>query len=516
MPPAASAAPPESEPAACSARGKDFRDLADLLPLTVFEVDCRGQFTFVNRFGLDFSGYSAADLEQGINIVQVVLSPPDVSLVENFRRQLAGAPDSQTHYSLLTRDGQTKPVTVHTNVIVEAEEVVGLRGVVVDLTEQKRSEEAFARAERLEAAGRIAGQVAHDFNNLLAPVLAYPQLIREKLEPNHPAVRYLDDIEAATRQLAEISQQLLTLARRGHYELSPLDINDVVRGVVALSREHPQDLTIELRLAEGLNAVLGGEAQLGRVILNLVNNARDAMHDSGVLTIETSLAEIQDHLGVLGRIPAGRYVVVKVGDTGPGIPPANLRRIFEPFFSTKKADRCRGSGLGLSTAYAVLHDHGSYLDVETKLGSGTTFTVLFPECDLQPIPQGSAPLVGGHEQLLVVDDEPMQRQVARHLLERLGYQVNLALSGEQAVSMVASGLLPDLAILDMSLGSGMDGAETYRQLLALVPGLRAIVLSAYAETDRVNVALGLGAGRFVRKPIDIATIASVVREELDR
>ena len=133
--------------------------------------------------------------------------------------------------------------------------------------------------------------------------------------------------------------------------------------------------------------------------------------------------------------------MVTVSDTGPGIPPAHLTRIFEPFFTTKKADRRRGSGLGLSTAYAVLQDHGSYFDVETTLGKGTTFAVLFPECDLPPSSKASARLSGGHEQLLVVDDEPMQRQVARHLLERLGYQVSLALSGEQALSMVRAGLI---------------------------------------------------------------------------
>jgi PAS domain S-box-containing protein len=509
-------APPQSDRTVVSTRGKDFSELADLLPMTVFEVDCKGSFTFVNRFGLEFSGYTVQDLERGVNIAQVVFSPPGASLAENFRRQLKGEPDTNTVYSLLTRDGQTKPVMVHTNAIIEAERVIGLRGVVVDLSEQKRIEEATARAERLEAAGRIAGQVAHDFNNLLAPVLAYPQLIREQLPPTHPARVYLDDIESATRQLAEISQELLTLARRGHYELSPLDINEVVRDVIALIRDRPAELQIELKLGTNLSSVLGGEAQLGRVLLNLVNNARDAMQDSGVLTIETSRVESNDRLGVLGRIPAGNYVMVTVSDTGPGIPPVHLRRIFEPFFTTKKADRRRGSGLGLSTAYAVLQDHGSYFDVETRLGKGTTFAVLFPECALPPSSKASARLSGGHEQLLVVDDEPMQRQTARHLLERLGYQVSLALSGEQALSMVRAGLIPDLAILDIALGSGIDGVETYRQLLTSVPKLRAIMLAADTEADRANMALVLGAGRAVRKPVDLYVMATAVRQVLDR
>lgn len=497
-------------------RGKDFRELADLLPLTVFEVDRQGRFTFVNRFGLEFSGYTAQELVQGINIAQIVLPDPGVSFVDNFRNRMQGAPDTRATYHFLTRDGQTKTITVHSNPIIESGQIVGLRGVVIDLTEQKRVEEATARAERLEAAGRIAGQVAHDFNNLLAPVLAYPQLIREKLGSGHPAIGYLNDMESATRQLAEINQQLLTLARRGHYELTPLDINAVVRGVACLIGDPPPTLHVELALGENLSSVLGGEAQLGRAIFNLVSNARDAMQDSGKLTIATEMGMVADHLGVLGRIPAGRYVTVTVADTGAGIAPSHLRRIFEPFFSTKLADRRRGSGLGLSTAYAVIQDHGGYLDIETILGVGSTFKVLLPECVLPPTSKAPGPIRGGHEQLLVIDDEPMQRQVAQHLLERLGYEVHLALSGEQALAIVDAGVVPDLVVLDMALGEGIDGAETYRRLLLEIPRLRAVVLSAYAESERVNVALALGAGKFLRKPIDLASIATAVRDELDR
>ncbi|MGC4068011.1 MAG: response regulator [Polyangiaceae bacterium] len=497
-------------------RGKDFHELAELLPLTVFEVDTQGRFTYVNQFGLTFSGYTAEEVARGIFVSQVVVPGEGVSIEGNLRARMLGGSDSNSEYFLLTQAGSRIPVTVKASPILDGDRIVGLRGVVVDLSEQKRLEAATARAERLEAAGQIAGQVAHDFNNLLAPLLAYPQLIRETMDSASPAQRFLEDIEIATRQLADISQQLLTLARRGHYELLPLDINDVVSDALELSRERPATLVVRVRLGADLGTVQGGEAQLLRVFLNLVTNARDAMGDVGELEISTERVVVNERLGILGRIPAGRYVAVTIKDTGTGIAPAHLPRIFEPFFSTKRADRRRGSGLGLSTTYAVLKDHGGYLDVETQVGKGTTFIAYLPVSDQPLNSEHPQELEGGDEHVIVIDDDPMQRQVGKTLLERLGYRVSLAVSGEQAISMLESGIRPDLALLDMLLGSGIDGAQTYRRLIELQPNLKAIVLSGYAETEQVREALRLGAGRFVRKPLELSVLARAVRTELAR
>jgi PAS domain S-box-containing protein len=503
-------------PSESPVRGRDFHELAELLPLTVFEVDTQGRFTYVNQFGRTFSGYSAEEITRGILVSQVVLPGNGVSIEGNLRARMLGGADSNAEYFLITQSGNRIPVTVKASPIVEGDRITGLRGVVVDLSEQKRLEAATARAERLEAAGQIAGQVAHDFNNLLAPLLAYPQLIRETLDPANAAVRYLDDIEIATRQLADISQQLLTLARRGHYELLPLDINDVVADALELSRERPATLAVSVRLGTDLGTVQGGEAQLLRVFLNLITNARDAMQDQGELEIVTERVTLDEKLAILGRIPAGQYVAVTVKDTGTGIAPAHLPRIFEPFFSTKRADRRRGSGLGLCTTYAVLKDHGGFLDVETQLGKGTSFTAYLPPSELPLSSARPQELLGGDEHVLVIDDDPMQRQVGKTLLERLGYRVSLAMSGEQAIAMLESGTRPDIALLDMLLGSGLDGAQTYRRLLDLQPNLKAIVLSGYAETEQVREALRLGAGRFVRKPLELPVLAHAVRHELSR
>ena len=175
--------------------GRGFHELAELLPLTVFETDNHGRFTYVNGFGLNLSGYRTEDIAAGVSVFQVVQPGTGVSLEANLRAKLAGGSDTNAEYFLVTRTGEQIPVTVKASAILDNGHIVGLRGVVIDLTEQKRLEVAKARAERLEAAGQIAGQVAHDFNNLLAPLLAYPQLIREKIGSGHPATRYLDDIE---------------------------------------------------------------------------------------------------------------------------------------------------------------------------------------------------------------------------------------------------------------------------------------------------------------------------------
>ncbi|MBU0982322.1 MAG: PAS domain S-box protein [candidate division Zixibacteria bacterium] len=393
--------------------------------------------------------------------------------------------------------------------------IVGLCGIARDVTEMRRLQQMSDRAQRLETAGRIAGQVAHDFNNLLGPMLAYPDFIRDELEAGHPALTHLDDIEAAAEQMAEINQQLLTLGRRGHYNQEPLNINSIIYQVLERIGPHPETLVIETDLADNLLHIKGGASQIHRVMSNLISNAWDAMQGIGRLGITSENVYVDTVADQYERVPQGEYVKVSITDSGCGIPQDILPRIFDPFFTTKVADKRRGSGLGLSVVHAVVKDHHGYVDVESTVVEGTTFYLYFPITRETPMPADSDEIIGGTEKVLVIDDDQIQREVSIRLLTKLGYHANAVESGEQAIEYLR-GRPQDLIILDMVMPPGLDGADTLREIRRDHPHQRAIMVSGFAESERVEEALRLGAGAFVRKPLTLKTTAMAVRRELDR
>jgi signal transduction histidine kinase len=443
--------------------------------------------------------------------------PEDVeTLKQNLENRLRGASDSGADYHVVKKTGEVAIVTVHSSVILRGEAVVGLRGVLVDVTENRRVQELADRARRLETAGRVAGQVAHDFNNLLGPLMAYPELISSTLPGNHPAQKYAAAMLEAAQQLSEISQQLLTLGRRGHYELEPLSLNDIAKHVVTHLSPCPPELRVELDLATDLMPVLGGAAQLMRVASNLVANARQAMADRGQLSVRTENVYIERVTSGELQVPQGEYARLSVTDTGHGIAEEHRHRIFDPFFTTKRKSLSHGSGLGLSAVHAVVEDHGGYLDFESEVGVGTTFHVYLPVArEKTPVPDVEPDdIAGDGSSVLVVDDDPTQREVARQLLEALGYRVRVACGGNEALQQLSEEP-PDVLVLDMVMPD-VDGTETFRRARERRPEQRAILISGYAESDRVDEARRLGIRQFVRKPLTLQALGRALRLELKR
>jgi PAS domain S-box-containing protein len=394
-------------------------------------------------------------------------------------------------------------------------QIIGLLGCYEDITEKKRLQELESRAQRLDTAGRIAGQVAHDFNNLLAPLTAYPGLIREALPENDEALKYLDDMEKSAQLLADINQELLTLGRRGHYNQEAIDLNEIISTVIARLHPRPDSVVIDLHLAEDLMRIFGGASQISRVVANLVSNALDAMPGTGQLTLRTENCYVDESTGVYGHVPIGEYVKLTVSDTGCGIPGDILPNIFEPFVTSKTSDRKRGSGLGLSVVDAVVKDHNGFIDLSTGVDQGTSFCIYFPITREPAENQVSHTLAGGTERVAVVDDDTIQQQVSMTLLGKLGYQVRAVESGERVLQLLRE-QPQDLLILDMVMPPGIDGAETYRRALEINPGQKAIIISGFAESTRVAEALRMGAGCYVKKPLTLERLAAAVRTELDR
>ncbi|MBI4318482.1 MAG: response regulator [Chloroflexi bacterium] len=393
--------------------------------------------------------------------------------------------------------------------------IAAVEGIARDVTERRQLEESLLRAQRLEVAGLIAAQVAHDFNNLLSPLTAYPQLIKMQLPPDHSCIRLCDTLRKAAEQMAAINDDLLTLGRRGHFSKEPTDLNALVQEAIAHIPELPANVAVKLDLAPGLLPVDGSPAQLSRAIFGLVANGLEAMADGGVVSVQTENVYMDTPDGRFSRVEIGEYVRLTVSDTGCGIPPEIMERIFDPFFTTKRSQKKRGAGLGLSIVQSIVGDHRGHVDVVSEAGKGARFSVYLPVSSMCPRASAGEGLCGGSESILIVDDDEFQREVARELLERLGYHVDVVGSGEEAVGCLINHPA-DLLVLDMVMPPGIDGLETYRRALEVRPGQRAIVVSGFAERARVEEALTLGAASFVRKPIMLESLARAVREGLDR
>jgi PAS domain S-box-containing protein len=383
-----------------------------------------------------------------------------------------------------------------------------------EVTEKRRLQECASRTQRLETAGRIAGQVAHDFNNLLGPLVAYPDFIKDELPENHPAVQYVQDMKEAAEQMSEINQQLLTLGRQGHYNQEPLSLNETISQVLDQSCPVPETLVIEKELEEDLMNIRGGGSQIIRAVSNLISNAREAMQDNGQLTVRTENSYVDASSGRFADVQKGEYVKLTIADTGIGMSPDILPRIFDPFFTTKTSSRKRGSGLGLSVVHAVVEDHDGCIDYESVPGVGTSFYLYFPTTRENAGTNRRNEIVGGKEKILVVDDDKVQREVNRKLLDKLGYDVDIVKSGEEALDILRKHS-QDLLILDMIMPDGIDGTETLRRALEFDPSQKAIIVSGFAENQRVQEALRLGASEFIRKPLTFKSIAQAVRRALD-
>ncbi len=491
-----------------------FRLLAENAQDVIFryEVRPRQGFSYLSPAVTRVTGYTPDEFYRDPGLLQQIVHPADQLALENLLRGRHSV-EQTTTIGVRHKDGPIVWLEVRLSSVRHDGLLVAVEGIARDITERKQMEAELLRAQRLETAGRIAGQVAHDFNNLLAPMVGYPELIKMRLPEGHPAAQYCDAMLAAAKQMASINEDLLTLGRRGHFVQEILDLNKVVEQVLAQNSERPDTLIVEVQLAPDLLPVKGSPAQLARVVANLVTNAREAMQDMGLLTISTSNVYLDFPLARYSRIEMGEYVRLDVNDTGCGIPEEIRDKIFDAFFTTKTSGRRRGSGLGLSVVQGIVEDHSGYVDLHSEVGKGTTFSIYLPACRTEVGSQSGTGVPRGNEAILVVDDDPVQRDLAKRMLESLGYRVEAVASGEEALAYLRDRTV-DLLVLDMIMQPGMDGAETYERVLQTRPGQRAIIVSGFAESERVRRAFDLGARRFVRKPVTLEALASAVREGL--
>lgn len=403
-------------------------------------------------------------------------------------------------------------------------------GIMRDITDRKREEEVhkaleerLQRAEKMEALGTLAGGVAHDLNNVIGILVGYSEMVLDEMDPSSPIRSYIMNIMTGGERAAAIVQDLLTMARRGVLTGKVINLNTTIMDYQKtleyekLSSSHP-NAQIKNIFEDDLLNIMGSPVHIGKTIMNLVSNAVEAMPNGGLVTLTTSNQYLDRPLPGYDDVREGDYVVLSVSDTGEGISPTDINHIFEPFY-TKKVMGRSGTGLGLAVVWGTVKDHNGYINVQSEKGKGTTFTLYFP-VTRENLPEDSlsvpvAEYRGRGESILVVDDIKEQRELAVGMLAKLNYKTAATPSGEEAVEYLKDHKA-DLVVLDMIMDPGMDGLDTYKQILDILPKQKAVIVSGYSETDRVNEVQMLGAGTYVRKPYVLEKLGLAVRKELDK
>jgi signal transduction histidine kinase/CheY-like chemotaxis protein len=392
-------------------------------------------------------------------------------------------------------------------VLLRREVEARTRQLEVAHAEQRKAEDAQRQSQKLESIGLLAGGVAHDFNNLLVGILGYADLLAAEAAPGSTTQEAATTITQAARRGAELTRQLLALARLGQHREERIDLHAVVEEAAKLlGRTLDKSIRLETRLHARAHAVRGDPGQLEQVILNLAVNARDAMPEGGILTLETATTEIGEGSGASDLAP-GEYVALRVTDTGIGIPREHLARLFDPFFTTKPPGK--GSGLGLATAFGIAKGHGGSIHAVSEPGAGATFVVYLPVLigDVADTPASEEALRRGSGVVLVVDDEEVVRRTAGRVLASIGYVPALVAGGREALEWLAARADPPAAVLlDLAMPE-MDGRTCFREMRKRHPGLRVVICSGFSQTGGAQELLSAGAVAFVQKPYRTVDLA---------
>jgi len=409
------------------------------------------------------------------------------------------------------------------SILSEDGKPMGILGVTRDITERKKLETQLQRAHKMEAIGTLAGGVAHDLNNVLSAQVSYPDLILMDLPEDSPLRKPVLTIQKSGKKAAAIVQDLLTLARRGVVVTEIVNLNTIISDYVKSPecdnlKEFHSRVKIECDLEPSLLNILGSSVHLSKTVTNIVSNAAEALPGGGSILISTRTKYIDKPIGGYDDIEEGDYVILTVSDTGIGISPDDLEKIFEPFY-TRKAMGRSGSGLGMAVVWGTVKDHKGYIDVQSVEGKGTAFNLYFPvtrkKLDGREETLPMEAYMGNGESVLVVDDVAEQREIAFEILSRLGYDVTFVSSGEDAVDYLKNNSV-DLMVLDMIMDPGMDGLETYKKILEFKPVQKTIIASGFSETKRVKEVQRLGAGKYIKKPYTLEKIGLAVKSEFKK
>ncbi len=479
--------------------------------------DDGGYVTFVSPSVTRLLGYPPEEMI-GHRLREFAHPGDEAVLIAAMESALArGSTPLLTGLRLRHRDGGWRVIEGSAARLLRPDGAVGVVAVGRDVTQRVELEAQLHQAQKMEAVGRLAGGVAHDFNNLLTVILGYSGLLLEQLDENPVLFQEVDEIKRAADRAATLTQQLLAFSRKQVLSQRPVDLDVVLEGMAGmLQRLIGEDIELTLKLAGALALTRVDPVQIEQIVMNLVVNARDAMPQGGRITIETANVELHEPYSTRRAVEPGAYVMMAVTDTGHGMDAATQEHLFEPFFTTKAPGQ--GTGLGLSTVYGIVRQSGGTVLVTSEPGRGSTFRIYLPRMREEA---GAAARPArddrrrGSESIVLVEDEPLVRNLVSEVLRKSGYQVVEFANGREALARGRRGLEDvELLVTDVVM-PGLSGVEVADELSRDRPGMRVLFLSGYAE-DLVERRGALGPGRaFLPKPFTPDTLLRRVRELLD-
>ncbi|MGD9974736.1 MAG: PAS domain S-box protein [Desulfatirhabdiaceae bacterium] len=501
-----------------------FRTLAESSPFAIM-IYQDNRWIYANPAAETMCGYTADELCR-MNFWDFV-HPDDLPLVqERGKARQSGQQAQQTYeFRIIAKDGIEKWVILNGASIVFQGRSAGLISVF-DITDRKQAEQdreklqnQLRQSQKLESVGLLAGGVAHDLNNLLQPILGYAELLLMDGSSGETGKRYVQQIIGTVERARDLLRQLMAFGRKQILEIQPLDINQVITDFSRLLRRTlREDIRFALIPGPQPGMVSADKSQIEQILMNLTVNAQDAMPDGGNLTIETKPVSLDAH--VAARIPEivpGRYVCLMVSDTGIGMDTKTAQQIFDPFFTTKEMGK--GTGLGLSTVYGIVRQHGGHIQVYSEPNQGTVFQVYFPvsreDATTEPRSKtGHEPIMGGHETILVAEDEAIVRDLTHAMLSQLGYRVLIAETAKDCLYLAkAHRDSIDLLLTDVVMPE-MSGKELHAQIAHIKPDIRVLFMSGYTADIIAHRGVLDEGVQFIQKPFSLTALAEKIRHVL--
>lgn len=498
-----------------------YSTLVNALPDGVVLADLDGNIIFASHRALLHYGFDPSHSIEGRSVLEFVAPESYEKALENYRNLVQNGGVMTDQYVLLKQNGSSFHAEIFGSLLKDAGgNVRGTLYVTHDITdrrqaheERKKLEQQVLQAQKMEAIGKLAGGVAHDFNNILMGIQGNASLMLMEVSPEHSHYQRLTRIEEHVGRGTRLTRQLLGFARGGKYEVKTLSVNDLVRKSAQIFVETRKEIEAEFQLGKDVCPVDADAGQIEQVLLNLYINAAHAMPQGGFLRITTENIELPERDVRLFKMTPGNYVKIAITDTGVGMDRDTIEKIFEPFFTTKA--KKGGTGLGLASAYGIIRNHGGYIQAESEIGCGSTFSIYLPASSKSVERENEASsrgLIRGSGCILMVDDEPMILHSTTELLKMLGYTVHQAASGQEAVAIYMQKKNSiDLVVLDMIL-PGMNGSQVLKMLKEANPDVKVILTSGYGIDGEVRKVMDSGCRVFIQKPYSFPELSSVVHQ----
>ena len=500
---------------ALRASEEKYKNLVENINEVIYALDKNGIITYISPAIYTILGYDSSEIA-GRFFTEFIYIEDLSRQKERFKKILSGTA-GQDEYRLVNKSGEIRWVQASDMPILEKNQITGMRGVLSDITESKRLQFQLQQARKMESFGTLAGGIAHDFNNILGIIIGNIELAMDEVPKRNPAHLNLEEVLEASLRARDVVHQLLSFARKTKLEKRPVNIAAILQKSLKLLRSSiPASIELRQNISEDVDTTLANPTQINQILINLSTNAHHAMPHGGVL--EISLKNVVLDEEDIARYPdliPGRYVNLKVHDTGHGIPAQEMHRIFDPYFTTKEVGK--GTGMGLAVVHGIVKSHEGAISVESEYGRGTTFDIFFPAVEIHAVldTETEGVLPTGNERILFIDDEESILFAGQHQLERLGYRVETRKNPVEGLALFR--MDPnrfDLVITDMTMPK-MTGDVLAQEFLKIRPGLPIILSTGFNEKIDEKKAEGIGIRQYIEKPLNKRILATVVRKALD-